>query len=159
MTRSTPGLVPPDATYEASAAGIERLSWLTRIRNCDAASRKTASSSRSSSRAAWSIPFFRAHLQHRQEGLLRDLHAAHPLHPLLAFLLLLQQFALTADVTAVALGEHILAHGRDRFAGNDLVADGGLQRHFEHLPRDQLAHALDQQLATLVGHVLVYDHG
>src|SRR3546814_4453638 len=30
-------------------------------------------------------------LQHRQEGLLRDLHAADLLHPLLAFLLLLQR--------------------------------------------------------------------
>src|SRR3546814_2125349 len=33
-------------------------------------------------------------LQHRQEGLLRDLHAADLLHPLLAFLLLLQQLLL-----------------------------------------------------------------
>jgi hypothetical protein len=36
MTRSTPGLAPPDATNEARAFGIVRLSWLTRIRDCDA---------------------------------------------------------------------------------------------------------------------------
>ena len=43
------------------------------------------------------------HLQDGEESLLRDLHAAHLLHPLLAFLLLLQQLALARDVTAVTL--------------------------------------------------------
>ena len=33
-------------------------------------------------------------LEHGQEGLLRDVHGAHPLHPLLAFLLLLEELAL-----------------------------------------------------------------
>ena len=36
------------------------------------------------------------HLQDGQEGLLRDLHVAHLLHPLLTFLLPLQQLALAA---------------------------------------------------------------
>src|SRR5947209_870178 len=67
-----------------------------------------------------------AHFEHAQEGLLRNLHLADPLHAALAFLLLFEQFALTADVTAVALGEHVLAQRADGFARHDLVADGRL---------------------------------
>ena len=40
-----------------------------------------------------------ANLQHRKERLLRNIHAAHALHPLLAFLLLLQQFAFAAEMS------------------------------------------------------------
>src|SRR5579885_643925 len=43
-----------------------------------------------------------AHVEHRQEGLLGNLHGADLLHALLAFLLLLQQLALARDVAAVA---------------------------------------------------------
>ena len=35
------------------------------------------------------------HLEHRQEGLLRNIHLADPLHPPLAFLLLFQQLSLS----------------------------------------------------------------
>ena len=56
------------------------------------------------------------HLQDRQEGLLRDLHVAHLLHPLLTFLLTLQQLALARDVAAVALGGDVLAQRLDRRA-------------------------------------------
>src|SRR5688500_3392226 len=49
-------------------------------------------------------------LQDRHEGLLRDVDAAHALHALLAFLLLLEQLPLAAHVAAVALGGHVLAH-------------------------------------------------
>src|SRR3954452_15647123 len=55
-------------------------------------------------------------LEHRQEGLLRNLDGAHHLHALFAFLLLLQQLALAADVAAVALGGDVLAEGVDRRA-------------------------------------------
>src|SRR5438309_1166250 len=58
--------------------------------------------------------------QDRHERLLGDLHIAHPLHPLLAFLLLLQQLALARDVAAVALGDHILALRRNRLPRNHL---------------------------------------
>ena len=37
-----------------------------------------------------------AHPQHRQEGLLRNVDFADPLHPLFAFLLFFQQLALAA---------------------------------------------------------------
>src|SRR5215216_1404526 len=63
------------------------------------------------------------------EGFLGDLDAADRLHPLLAFLLLLQQLALAGDVAAVALGEDVLADGADRLARDDPRADGGLDGH------------------------------
>ena len=47
---TAPGLLPPNATNEASAFGIVRLSWLTRIRDCDAARCKTTSSLKQSNR-------------------------------------------------------------------------------------------------------------
>ena len=50
-------------------------------------------------------------LQNAHKRLLRNLHVADLAHALLAFLLLLQQLALTGNVAAVALGEHVLAHG------------------------------------------------
>src|SRR5687768_13244696 len=63
------------------------------------------------------------------ERLLRHFDATDHLHALLALLLLLEEFALSADVTAVALGEHVLAQRPDRLAGDDPGADGGLDRH------------------------------
>src|SRR5581483_9793273 len=46
-----------------------------------------------------------------------------PLHALLAFLLLLEELALAADVAAVALGKHVLAQRRNGLARDDLIAD------------------------------------
>src|SRR4051794_25580926 len=43
-------------------------------------------------------------VEHCEEGLLGDLHAPDLLHPLLAFLLFLQELALAGDVAAVTLG-------------------------------------------------------
>src|SRR5487761_312738 len=67
-------------------------------------------------------------LEHRHESLLRDLDGAHPLHPLLSFLLLLQQLALARDVTAIAFGQHVFSHRRDRLASHNLASDRGLER-------------------------------
>src|ERR1035438_5777035 len=57
---------------------------------------------------------------------------------------LCQQFALAADVAAVALGDDVLAQRRNGLAGHDLVADSGLQRHLEHLSGNQLGVAGEQ---------------
>src|SRR6185437_12548054 len=73
------------------------------------------------------------------EGLLRNLDAADHLHSLLALLLLLQQLALTGDVTAVALGEHVLADGADVLARDNPRSDRRLDRHLELLARNELA--------------------
>src|SRR3990167_4691806 len=81
-------------------------------------------------------------LQHGKEGFLRNLDLAELLHALLAFLLLLEQFLLARGVAAVALGQHVLAHGLHRRARDDLRADRSLDGHVEHLPRNQVLHLL-----------------
>src|SRR3954471_8021292 len=86
-----------------------------------------------------------------EKRLLRDLHAADLLHPLLAFLLLFEQLALARDVAAVALGEDVLAQRLYRLAGDHAPADRRLNRDLEHLARDQLAHFRCQRPAALVG--------
>src|SRR5215211_2419878 len=83
-------------------------------------------------------------LEHRQEGLLGHLHASDLLHALLPLLLLLEELALAADVAAVALRDHVLAHRLHRLARDDLRADRCLDRHLELLARDLLAQALDE---------------
>src|SRR6476660_4710300 len=83
---------------------------------------------------------FGADFQHREKGLLRDLDAADALHPLLAFLLLLEQLALPRNVAAVTLREHVLPQRLDRLTRDDPAADRGLDRDLEHLPRNQLPH-------------------
>src|ERR1700722_13887088 len=100
-----------------------------------------------------------AHLQHSQESFLRNVHAPNPLHPLLAFLLFLQQLTLTGNVAAVALGDDILADRRNRLARNDLRSNRRLYRHFKHLPRDQLSHLAHQQPPAIVSEVFMDDRG
>src|SRR5207245_1543665 len=94
--------------------------------------------------ASWLLASFsmisRTYLQDRQKGLLGNIHFAHPLHPPFAFFLLFQQLALAGDVTAVALRQDVLADGSDGLAGNDPVADGGLDGYLEHLAGDQFPH-------------------
>ena len=52
--------------------------------------------------------------------------------------MLLQQFALSGDVTAVAFGDDVLSHGRHTLSGDDLSANRGLQFDLEHLARNNL---------------------
>src|SRR5690606_24252540 len=97
--------------------------------------------------------------QCRNERLLRHFDAAHHLHALLAFLLLLQQLALPADVTAVALGEHVLAKRADILPGDDPGTDRGLDRHLELLPGDEFPQLLRHLRTVGVGVVAVHDRG
>src|SRR5207244_8582013 len=99
------------------------------------------------------------HLQHRQERLLRDLHRSDRLHPLLAFLLLLEKLALARDVAAVALGEHVLAHRLLRLARDHPAADGRLDGHLVHLLGDLLFQLFADDAASLVGALAVHDGG
>src|ERR1700691_3643619 len=71
------------------------------------------------------------------ERLLRHVDAADGLHPLLAFLLLLQQFALAGDVTAIALGQHVFADRANVLARNDFGADRLLNRPLKLLPGNE----------------------
>ena len=82
-------------------------------------------------------------------------HAPDRLHTLLAFLLLLQQLALTGDITAVALGKHVLAKSLNVLAGNDARTHCSLDRDFELLTRDQFLQALRHPQTVGIGLVLV----
>ncbi len=73
--------------------------------------------------------------------------------------MLLQKFALARDVAAITLGQNVLAHRFDGFAGDDPIADRRLQRYFVHLPGDELLHLFDEQLAAAEGLLLVNDQG
>ena len=57
---------------------------------------------------------------------------------------------LRRDVTAVALGDDVLALRLHRLAGDDAPADRGLDRHVEQLARDQLAQLLGHAPAVVV---------
>lgn len=88
------------------------------------------------------------------ERLLRDVDPADGLHPLLALFLLLEQLALTADVAAVTLREHVFADGADVLARDDLGADRSLHGDFELLTRDELLELDRHPVAMRVGGVL-----
>src|SRR5713101_2952663 len=101
----------------------------------------------------------RSALEHRQERFLRHLDLADLFHPLLAFLLLLEQLTLAGDVAAVTLGGDVLAHGLDRLAGDDPAADRGLDRDLVELAGDHRPQLLGEGLALLVGLLAVDDDG
>ena len=102
-------------------------------------------------------PILFVELQHREESFRRYLHRAELAHLLLAFLLLFEQLLLTRDVTAVALGKHVLAHGLDCLARNDLAADGRLYRHLEELARDVVLELLAELAGAAIGLLPVGD--
>src|SRR5260370_5508656 len=97
-------------------------------------------------------------LEQGQESLLRNLDAPDLFHPLLAFLLLLEQLSFSRDIAAVTFGGNVLAQRLDGFARDNLGADAGLNRHFEHLARDQFAHLFAQRPAPFVSLVAMHDY-
>ena len=97
-----------DQTRERSAVSGERaLSRPTPIRRLEADRLLPLTAHRSPLTSS-------VHLQHGQKRLLRNLHRADLLHPLLPLFLLLEELALAGDVAAVALGQHVLPEGGDR---------------------------------------------
>src|ERR1700691_3068457 len=97
-------------------------------------------------------------LEQGQESLLRNLDASDLFHPLLAFLLLLEQLSFSRDIAAVTFGGDVLAQRLDGFARDNLGADSGLNRDFEHLARDQLAHLFAQRPAPFISLVAMHDY-
>src|SRR5271170_1232722 len=97
-------------------------------------------------------------LEQGQESLLRNLDAPDLFHPLLAFLLLLEQLSFSRDIAAVTFGGDILTQRLDGFPGDNLGADRGLNRDFEHLARNQFAHLFAQRPAPFVGLVAMHDN-
>ena len=78
------------------------------------------------------------HLQRGNEGALRDFHLAELPHALLAFLLLVQKFALAGYVAAVSLRRHILGQRRDRLTRNHAPANRRLDGDFKQLAGNQI---------------------
>src|SRR6187455_3227696 len=98
-------------------------------------------------------------LQNLDEGIWWDRNAADKFHLLFALLLFVEELALAADVTAIALRSDVLAHFADVVAGDDLAADGGLYRDLEHLRRDDVGELLAQRPALAFGLAAVHDTG
>src|SRR6266481_6370576 len=97
-------------------------------------------------------------LEQGQESLLRNLDAPDLFHPLLAFLLLLEQLSFSRDIAAITLGGDVFAQRLNGFARDNLGADTGLNRDFEHLARNQLAHLFAQRPAPFVSLVAMHDY-
>ena len=95
----------------------------------------------------------------RHKRLGGQLNTAQAPHLLLALLLFFQQLFLSCDVAAVALGQHVLAHGPDSFTGDDLAADGGLNGHLKELAGDVVLELFTDAPGPLVGLFLVGDEG
>src|SRR5262245_10670150 len=89
--------------------------------------------------------------EHGQKCFLRDFNFAKLLEALLAFFLLVPQFAFAADVAAVAFGGDVFLVGRNRFAGDDLAADGRLQRDLELMLGDLRFELLDDGPSATFG--------
>src|SRR3954469_17205382 len=100
-----------------------------------------------SPRSPW-VALISIYFEDGEEGFLRDLHVANLFHPLLTFLLTLQQLALARNVAAVALGGDVLAQGLDGRPRDDAGADRRLDGHLELLLGDELFH-FDAQVAAL----------
>src|SRR5215813_10820986 len=98
------------------------------------------------------------HLQRRDERLLRDVDLAVLAHLLLAFLLLLQQLAFARDVAAVALGGHVLTESTHGLARDHLATNRGLDRHLEHVRRNELFQLFCHGAAARLGACLVHQH-
>lgn len=92
--------------------------------------------------AAWDSGVGSVEFEHGEEGFLRDFYGANLLHALLAFFLLLEEFALSGDVAAVAFCGHVLAHGLDGLAGDNFRSYGCLNSDVELLTRYQLLELL-----------------
>ena len=71
--------------------------------------------------------------------------------------MLLQQLALTGDVTAVALGQHVLAQGSDRFTRDDARTDSSLHGDFKLLAWNEFLEALRHLQPIGVGRISVDD--
>ena len=73
--------------------------------------------------------------------------------------MLVQQLPLTGDVTTIALGGHVLAHGADAFASDDLAADGRLNRDHEELRWNHFLQLLRELASTAFRLGAMHDAG
>src|SRR5690606_15836238 len=97
------------------------------------------------------------YFQHCHERLLRNFYRSDLTHAFLSFLLLLQQFSLTRDVTAVTLRDYVLTDCADRFTRNNFLSDSCLNGDLKHVSRNQLLQLLTKFPAPLLRFTAVND--
>ncbi len=94
-------------------------------------------------------------LENCHKGFGRYLDGAQLAHLLFALLLFFKKLLFTGYITAVALRKNVLAQGTYGFAGDNLCADGRLNRDFEELTRDIVLQSLGDFSGAGVGFFLV----
>src|SRR5665213_886680 len=103
--------------------------------------------------------FLSIHFQRGDERFLRNVDLAELPHLLFAFLLLVEQLAFARGVAAVTFGGDVFAEGAHGLARDDFAADGGLDRHDEHVWRNQLLQLLRHGAAARFGARAMHQHG
>ena len=91
------------------------------------------------------------HLEHCKECRLGHLHITNLAHTFLTLLLLLQQLTLTADITTITLGSHILTHLTHSLSGNNLCTNGRLNGNIKLLAGDELFEFLAHLATEVIG--------
>ena len=91
------------------------------------------------------------------KGFLRNADHSDGFHALFAAFLLFQQFALAADIAAVALGQNVFAQGLDGLARDNAATDGGLKRNLELMAIDLLLEFFQDDAASIFGGGFVRD--
>src|SRR5699024_12339997 len=81
------------------------------------------------------------------------------LHALLTSLLLFQKLALTRNIAAVALRQHVLTHSANILTADDFRANGRLNRNPEMLTRNQFLQLLRHLIAIVTSVAFVHDSG
>ena len=99
-----------------------------------------------------------AGVEYRHERFLRDIDGCYFFHPCLTPFLLFEQFAFSADIAAVAFGGDVFADRLDRFSGDDLAADRGLEGYLKQVAVDFFFEFLEQVSATELRFRTMHDH-
>src|ERR1019366_4842676 len=75
------------------------------------------------------------------------------------FFLFLEELSFSGDISAVTLGEHVLATSLHGLATDYAASNGGLDWHVEHLARNELFETLRHPASVIVGVGFVHDRG
>ena len=96
--------------------------------------------------------------QDSQKCFLRDFYRTNHLHATLTGFLFFQQFSFSSNVTTITFRGDILAQCFHCATRDNLCPDRSLNRHIKHLPRNQLAHFLNQIAATCLSIATVHNN-
>jgi hypothetical protein len=95
--------------------------------------------------------------QYCHKGALWNFHIAHLTHSFLTRFLLFEQFALTADITAITLRSYIFSNGRYILTRYNLGTNGSLNRNFKLLFGNQVLQFFADFLAQVMRVIAVDD--